>query len=193
MSRSASAQIERRQELLRAAASVFAQRGYERAKVAEIAATANVATGTFYLYFPSKEACFLDLVAQLYEIVLQRVTAARQGQADVLRKLKASITAVLETFEDERDLAAVVLLQGSGSLPQMAERLRSVEDNLAQLLAQDLKEAADTGLIARGDASLRAHLVIGAMREALLYRLRQPAQDGSQDETVRAFLLHALG
>ncbi len=183
----------RRQELLRAAAAVFARRGYERAKVAEIAEQAHVATGTFYLYFPSKEECFLDLVAQLYEIVLARVARARHGAPDVLRKLEASIAAVLETFEEERDLASVVLLQGSGSLPQMAERLRSVEQHLAALLGEDLHEAGAVGLIAPGDSELRAHLVIGAMREALLYRLRHQGAPQAQDAAVREFLLRALG
>ncbi len=177
---------------MRSAAAVFARRGYERARVAEIAKQAHVATGTFYLYFPSKEACFLDLVAQLYDLVLTRVAHARQGEPDILRKLEASITAVLQTFQDERDLAAIVLLQGSGSLPLMAERLRTAEDNLAALLAQDLKEASDAGLMSSGDASLRAHLVIGAMREALLYRLRRQDEPAAQDAEVREFLMRAL-
>ncbi len=183
----------RREDLLRAAAATFARRGYERARVAEIAQEANVATGTFYLYFASKEACFLDLVAQLYEFVLARAARARHGEPDVLRKLEASITAVLQTFQEERDLATVVLLHSSGSTPPMAERLRSIEDNLAALLTQDLLEAADADLLPKEDADLRAHLVIGAMREALLYRLRHPDEPDAQDDVVRAFLMRALG
>lgn len=46
----------RREELLTAAREVLAQNGYERTTVSSIATRANVAQGTFYLYFPSKEA-----------------------------------------------------------------------------------------------------------------------------------------
>ena len=122
----------------------------------------------------------------------QRVAAARRGAPDVLRKLDASIGAVLETFEQERDLAAIVLLQGSGSLPQLGERLRAIEDNLAALLREDLDEAAALGLVAPGDPLLRAHLVIGAMREALVYRLRHPDAPEAQTATVQEFLMRAL-
>ncbi len=46
----------RRAQLLAAAREVLAENGYERTTVSSIAGRANVAQGTFYLYFPSKEA-----------------------------------------------------------------------------------------------------------------------------------------
>jgi AcrR family transcriptional regulator len=46
----------RRAQLLEAAREVLAEHGYERTTVSSIASRANVAQGTFYLYFPSKEA-----------------------------------------------------------------------------------------------------------------------------------------
>lgn len=45
---------ETRERLLRAAAGVFAQRGYDGARVADIAAAANVSNGALYAHFPSK-------------------------------------------------------------------------------------------------------------------------------------------
>ena len=98
-------QAERQEALLAAAAGVFAQRGYHAATVAEIAKGAHVATGTFYLYFPSKEQCFGQLVARFYETVLREVRRERRGAASVLVKLDRSIDAVLQCFRHERDLA----------------------------------------------------------------------------------------
>ena len=46
----------RREQLLSAAREVLALNGYERTTVSSIATKASVAQGTFYLYFPSKEA-----------------------------------------------------------------------------------------------------------------------------------------
>src|ERR1700712_5053805 len=48
------------QRLLRAAADVFARRGYEGARVADIAATAELSNGALYSYFGSKA----DLLVQ---------------------------------------------------------------------------------------------------------------------------------
>ena len=55
----------RRQQLLAAARAVLGEKGYERTTVSSIAGTANVAQGTFYLYFPSKEALPGALAEQL--------------------------------------------------------------------------------------------------------------------------------
>ena len=55
----------RRDQLLTAAREVLARNGYERTTVSSIATKANVAQGTFYLYFPSKEALPGALAEQL--------------------------------------------------------------------------------------------------------------------------------
>ena len=46
---------DKRSAILRAATRVFARNGYFNAKVADIARAADVADGTVYLYFKSKE------------------------------------------------------------------------------------------------------------------------------------------
>jgi AcrR family transcriptional regulator len=48
-------------EIVRAASQVFLAKGYRQAKVADVARTMDIASGTIYLYFESKEALF-DLV-----------------------------------------------------------------------------------------------------------------------------------
>lgn len=55
---------ERPQQILDAALSVFAEHGIDAAKLEEIAARAGVSKGTIYLYFPSKEELFREVVRQ---------------------------------------------------------------------------------------------------------------------------------
>ena len=50
--------VKRREALLRAARDVFVTKGYHDAKVEDICARADVAKGTFYLYFPDKRSIF---------------------------------------------------------------------------------------------------------------------------------------
>src|ERR1017187_3016164 len=55
---------ERPQQILEAAMSVFAEHGIAGARLDEIAAKAGVSKGTIYLYFPSKEDLFREVVRQ---------------------------------------------------------------------------------------------------------------------------------
>ena len=54
-----------RGKVLAAAEAVFGEMGYERASIVEITRAAGVAQGTFYVYFPSKKAVFVELVWEL--------------------------------------------------------------------------------------------------------------------------------
>ena len=186
-------QAGRREDLLRAAADVFARHGYHASTVAEIAKVAQVATGTFYLYFPSKEQCFGQLIARFYEKVLVEVRERRRGAPSVAVKFDRSVQAVLQCFREERDLAEIVLVQASGATNVLQERLGLIAAQLVQLLADDLAEAAEAGFMPQGDAVLRAHLVLGAMREALVYELREATGPQAADQEVRRFLLGAVG
>lgn len=92
----------RREQLLSAAREVLAEHGYERTTVSSIATRASVAQGTFYLYFPSKEA----LPSALSEQVAEAMGAAadRAAQEDTLEEgldaLAAESVAVGERFRD---------------------------------------------------------------------------------------------
>jgi len=62
--RSGAEKAERRMALLAAAFELLEERSGEMASVAEVARRAGVAKGTFYLYFPSREAVYLALLEE---------------------------------------------------------------------------------------------------------------------------------
>jgi AcrR family transcriptional regulator len=82
----------RREQLLQAAREVLAENGYERTTVSSIATKANVAQGTFYLYFPSKEALPGAIATQFAE--------AMGGAADRAAE-QPSLETGLEALVDE--------------------------------------------------------------------------------------------
>jgi AcrR family transcriptional regulator len=67
---------QRRQAILDAALTVFAERGYEAARLDDVAAHAGVAKGTLYLYFEDKEALFEALVRSAVSPILDTVANA---------------------------------------------------------------------------------------------------------------------
>ncbi len=52
----------RQEQILTAALTVFSQKGYTAATIPEIAKLAGLATGTIYLYFPSKRELFVSVI-----------------------------------------------------------------------------------------------------------------------------------
>lgn len=66
----------RRQAILDAALTVFAERGFEAARLDDVAAKAGVAKGTLYLYFKDKEALFEALVRGAVSPILGQASTA---------------------------------------------------------------------------------------------------------------------
>ncbi len=123
--RSVGAKEARRQAILAAAAALFDRSGYDGVTVADIARRSRLAKGTVFLYFPTKEAVFLDLLDRMlgdwldavHDAVaaddarwsadrLARTLAGTLGERAALRRLIPLCHGVLERNVDDEQLAA---------------------------------------------------------------------------------------
>jgi AcrR family transcriptional regulator len=160
---------ERKKELTRnliaeTAWRLFAERGFERVTVAEVARRAEVAEATVFNYFPTKE----DLVYQRLEAFGERLIAA-VGARDPGQPVLAAFRRHLVDTDDsllgkveagDREalhrLRTVNQLIAASPTLQARERraLARVADSLARLLAEETGAAAD---------DLRARVVANAL------------------------------
>ncbi|MEM9508895.1 MAG: TetR/AcrR family transcriptional regulator [Cyanobacteria bacterium P01_E01_bin.35] len=69
-----------RQELLTKCFDLFAQRGYGSLTMRQIAKEISVSTGTLYHYFSSKEELFTQLISEITEQDILRITDEIKGQ-----------------------------------------------------------------------------------------------------------------
>lgn len=96
--------LDRRAQLLEAARGVFSNKGYEAATVSEIVGRAGVAQGTFYLYFPGKEAlagAFAETISeQLARTAAERTARCRTFDSALARVFEAAY----ETADAHRDV-----------------------------------------------------------------------------------------
>ncbi len=71
----------RQRLILDSAKAVFAERGFLNATVEEIAGRAELAVGTLYRYFQSKEEMYVSLLFEAMEMFRERIEAIRAGDA----------------------------------------------------------------------------------------------------------------
>lgn len=166
----------RERAILAAARRVFTEAGYHGATMKAIAAATGVATGTLYLYFPSKEAVFLALIEQLEALVLQAIVRARAGAHGTLQKLAASIPAAVDVFARNRDLARIVLVSAPGAGPAFEARLNAIHDAFAEFVRRELEEAIQFGLVRPLRTEVAARAWVGTFYEVIMAWLRCPAE-----------------
>lgn len=193
--RSSRPREDRYEQLLAAAASAYADLGYHRTSVKTVVDRAGVATGTFYLYFPTKEASALAIIERLYELVMGAVVAARSAHQSTLAKLAASTEAVLAAFGRHEHLAKVVLVQAPGAHPDFDRRLQAIHAELTGLVARDIQEAVQDGLVPAQDATIAAQCIVGAVYEILngWMRDRLPPDPVAAAPHLRTFILRGIG
>lgn len=157
---------ERRQDLLRAARTVFAEKGYHEAKIDDIVALAKVAKGTFYLYFPDKRSVFAELVLGLFHRLGGAILRVDPG-ADVDAQIKHNIRAIVAVLLDDATLTSILLSYSAGLDPAFIKQIRTFHKEVKRLLVESLEEGQRLGIVVAGDPKLYATFTIGALKEVL--------------------------
>lgn len=99
----------RRDEILDAAAKLFADRGYAATDLQAVADALGVGKGTLYRYFPSKERLFLAAVDRGMRRLRESVDAARATVGDPLEQIVEAMNAYLGFFDRHPELAELLI------------------------------------------------------------------------------------
>ncbi|MFE9429154.1 TetR/AcrR family transcriptional regulator [Kitasatospora sp. NPDC006697] len=102
------------QALVRAAAELFREQGYEATTVRDIAAAAGVGERTFFRYFRSKESLILQQVRELIPVLTERIL----GRPAAEPPLVALREAVLELAATDHTAPAVLLVGPQPFVPE---------------------------------------------------------------------------
>ncbi len=156
----------KREAILRAATRVFACNGYFSSKVADIARAADVADGTVYLYFKSKEEILHSIFDQN---MAEAIAACRQlieNSRDPREKLRRIATLHLERLGADRDLAVVFQVELRGSTKFMQEFSAAGFAEYLDLLRKIFEEGQRAGVFRKDlNAKVVSKILFGALDE----------------------------
>ena len=99
---------ETRARLLAAAEKIFGEKSYFRVSIADITREAGTGNGTFYLYFPSKEAAFRELVQQRGHELRMATRLAASEASDRVEAERQGFAAFFRFIDEHRTLYRVV-------------------------------------------------------------------------------------
>ena len=97
-----------REAIVAAAREVFADLGYGAATVRDIVRRTDLATGTFYNYFPDKEAVFRALLEKSARDVREVVRAARRSAPDAEAFVREGFRAYFEFLASDRTMFEII-------------------------------------------------------------------------------------
>jgi AcrR family transcriptional regulator len=143
--------------ILAAGREVFAEAGYDAASVRDIVRRTDLASGTFYNYFPDKASIFAAIVGDVAAEALRRARAARRDATGPRGFVEDAYRAYFEfVVEDPTTLA--FMARNIGTIrEQFGEAVLAAG---AAELREDLEAAIGAGELAPLDVDYCAHTMI---------------------------------
>ena len=157
--------VDSRQEILRTAARLFQQRGYDATSMNDVAAALKLSKGGLYHHFQSKDEILFEIMNHAMEITQERVLSPVRGIADPAERLRALIRLHIEVVLSPRDREITVMLHENHPLPPaLRKRINSrkkdyihfLENLMAEVQNQLHRDQAQQSHHAKGKVSPRA-------------------------------------
>lgn len=172
-------------EILEAARTVFAHKGFNDATVDDIAEAAGVSKGTVYLYFPSKREIYLETVRQGLVTLQEEVHRSMDAQLDAGGKVLAFIRTRLEYCDRNRDFMRIYYTEFNNMLihpVHVRQEFRDLYDRQAAVLARVLEEGMERAEVRTLDSSASARIIYDMTRGLIAQRLLGWSQSSVADD-----------
>jgi AcrR family transcriptional regulator len=162
----------RKEAILDAALTVFAERGFEAARLDDVAARAGVAKGTLYLYFKDKESLFEELLRGAVSPLVERVTALAEAPDVPFEKALDVIFAFFEreVLGTKRKLLIRLIMTEGPRFPRIAElHYRTVVSRVLPLVQKIAARAAARGETANDAVARFPQLIAAPLLTAIIW------------------------
>jgi AcrR family transcriptional regulator len=152
-----------RAELLRAAKQLLATKGFHATKIADIAGAADVGVGTFYLYFPTKEAVFTELVKETAERAKEEINRAEAVATDPMARARIGMETFVRFADANREVFRILF----GHSAQFDALLHDVHQIFIADIEENVAAGMAAGVFAPVRPALAAQAVVGTLTQIL--------------------------
>ncbi|WP_083096424.1 TetR/AcrR family transcriptional regulator [Pseudophaeobacter leonis] len=146
---------EKRAQILKSAAKVFAEAGYDRASMTQLARECGISKANIYHYYDSKDAVLFGLLDAYLCALRDRVCGVQVADLspdDALRQVVAEILLAYQGADDEHKVQSGAM----GALPEEQQKLlRAYQREMVQFLSDTLQSVAPD-VFDKDPAKLRA-------------------------------------
>lgn len=188
----------RRAEILDTALQVFARKGYHQTRVSDVIEEAGIGRGTFYLYFESKSAIFLELLDRLLARLRDSVVGVEKSAhaPPVETQLRGTVRRVVDTIVRNRLLTTIIIREAVGLDAEVDRKLREFYGSLIDYIRQALDEGRRMEVVRDVDTRMVAICILGAFKQLMEEHVMR-GEDTASDvdrmaQAVLDFHLHGL-
>ena len=179
--------VDSRQEILRTAARLFQQQGYDATSMNDVAAALKLSKGGLYHHFQSKDEILFDLMDHAMEITQERVINPVRDIADPEERLRMLIRLHIEVVLSVRDREITVMLHENHPLsPSLRRRINTRKKDyvhfVESLIAELQRARQSKGIVSPRAA---AFALLGMIN--WIYQWYRPEGTLQEEDLVRQY------
>jgi len=158
---------DRKLQIMEKAVEVFARKGYHKARISDITRAVGLGHSTFYLYFPSKKALFVECVDQVFQTMFSGVWEEIKHEKDPFKRMRMRAEVVLKSHPQFIDILQV--LHGTvEDDPRLESKRREIYASVAKTVQRDIIKAMEEGLIKPVNTEIISYMMVGWLETAPL-------------------------
>ncbi len=176
---------ERKLSILNAAKEMFAINGYHDTSISDIIKRADIARGTFYLYFKDKREIFDALFDQLLQKInesLMRVTIA-PDQKPPLDQIAENLHRIFQLAMNDPELARILFRHAPGLDSITDQKIEGFYNKIASLVEGALALGEKMNIVKKGDFKLISIFITGGVKE-IMDRITRPENHMPQIDKI---------
>lgn len=153
---------EKREAVLRSAAKLFRDRGYEGASLNDLADILNITKPTIYYYVQSKEQLLLDILKVAQDEILSFIRAADEAGGTGYEKLRRIMIDYAQIIVSDYGACLSRIWMRTidpTSRTEVEQRIREADRMIHKILAEGAKD----GSLRIGDATVTLHALFGSL------------------------------
>jgi len=161
----------RKQDIIEAATEVFSNKGYYRTHIQDIAKTAGIAKGTFYLYFQNKRDIFIEVLDEIVRKMMSEGKEASKDEKDPAKRFLSRGRFIFENYSKYNNILFQLRVAGAADERLPVEKVKGIYQEMTNLLARDdISQLVELGVSRDIDQDLLAYAFIGLF-EIMLFRM----------------------
>jgi len=192
----------REEEILAAAKRIFAQNGFRRTKIDQLAEELNVGKGTIYRYFKDKKSLFLAVFEQGMAQLQEKFRTNVHPITDPQTKVAAAVRTYFEFFENDRQLIEILMQVRSEFKDEYRRVFLALYSDYIVRIQENLRNGVKMGVFRELDVEKTAEAMSAALQGVLQgFYIREFGQEietsnpeklTNRTEAVTALLLEGL-
>jgi len=173
--RPASAKSIRTKKMIKdAARKIFAEKGFEAAKVSDIVSGIDMAQGTFFYHYPDKKSILVEMIDDFFGEI-KRMAAKWATTTDTGRDAATGFARRLAGWlYENRELGSIIRRETYNPDPEIRARIKEFYDYIYTQTERGLKLGMRLGVVRKMDPHIAAVALVGMTESVFADQLSSP-------------------